>query len=173
MQTKNTALLLIDFQNDYFAGGKYPQHGVDVLLPRLRQVIGAAKAARMPIIAIRHLGSTAAPFFNEGSEGAQLHQELHPTQEEIGWIVDKRHADSFRNTELAELLQKLRVKRLLLAGMMTQNCITHTALSPWGTELDMVVLEDLCAAPDPLVHAIAIRALADRVTVSSSQDWFA
>ncbi|QSX31196.1 cysteine hydrolase [Shewanella cyperi] len=173
MHTKNTALLLIDFQNDYFEGGKYPQHGADSLLPRLRQVISAAKAAQMPIIAIRHLGSAAAPFFNEGSAGAQLHQQLHPAQDAMGWIVDKRHADSFRNTQLADLLQKLKVSRLLLAGMMTQNCITHTALSPWGTGLEMVVLEDLCAAPDPLVHAIAIRALADRVTVSSSQDWFA
>jgi len=41
----------------------------------------------------------------------------------------KHFADSFEKTKLEETLAKLGVTELLLCGMMTQNCVTHTAIS--------------------------------------------
>ncbi|MBE9579483.1 MULTISPECIES: isochorismatase family protein [Moraxella] len=44
----------------------------------------------------------------------------------------------------------------------TQNCVTHTALSPLAKGYKIRVLSSLCTAPTELIHGIALEALKDR-----------
>jgi len=81
----------------------------------------------------------------------------------------KGHADSFLNTTLQDTLRALGVDTLWLCGMMTHNCVTHTALSPQAQDYTVRVVEDLCATVDPMIHAIALSALRDRVEVVASE----
>lgn len=80
-------------------------------------------------------------------------------------LVQKTHADAFLETQLAEILSAQAIEALDICGLMTQNCISHTALSPAAAAYRVRVLGELCAAPTPLIHQIALRALADRVPV--------
>ena len=49
------ALLVIDLQNDYFPGGKFPLWNTDVVLENLERSIGKANAQGIPVIHIQHI----------------------------------------------------------------------------------------------------------------------
>ncbi|RKW44787.1 MAG: isochorismatase family protein [Lautropia sp.] len=68
--------------------------------------------------------------------------------------------------DLSKALIRIQVNTdLYLCGMMTQNCITHTALSPDARRYTVHVLADCCSAPSALIHDIAVRALKGRLDV--------
>ena len=60
------------------------------------------------------------------------------------------------------------VSDIYLCGMMTQNCITHTALSPDAAAWRVHIIADACTAPDARIHAVAARALSARLDVVSA-----
>jgi len=55
----------------------------------------------------------------------------------------------------------------LVCGMMTQNCVTHTAISKAAEKYKVAVLEDCCASVSEMLHLIALRALSTRVALLS------
>ncbi|MFO1264290.1 MAG: isochorismatase family protein [Rhodoferax sp.] len=159
------ALIVIDVQNDYFPSGAYPLHGSEVVLERTVQAVRRAQAQGVPVVLVQHVArSSPSPFFNADTEGVQIHAALRAAAPDAP-IVVKGHADSLLNTTLQSTLVALGVDTLWLCGMMTHNCVTHTALSPQAQGYTVRIVEDLCTTVDPMIHAIAISALRDRVEV--------
>ncbi|GAL09082.1 isochorismatase [Vibrio astriarenae] len=125
------ALLVIDLQNDYFPEGKYPLWNTEETLNNIKTVIAKAHQQDIPVIHIQHIADPdkgLAPFFNKGTAGADIHSEILAAAPNAD-IVIKTFADAFEQTNLEEVLQKYQVTELLVCGMMTQNCVTHTAIS--------------------------------------------
>ncbi|WP_158108252.1 cysteine hydrolase family protein [Vibrio furnissii] len=158
----HTALIVIDLQNDYFPAGAYPQYQAEQVLAHTLSAIDIAQQRGWPVVLVQHVGGAEAPFFKAGSDGVQLHSALL-AQAPAGVVVEKQHADSFLNTTLSDVLRAQNIRELVVCGMMTQNCVTHTALSPAASDYSVRVLSDACSAPDAMVHGIALRALSDRV----------
>ncbi|OIQ85538.1 streptothricin hydrolase [mine drainage metagenome] len=156
------ALVVIDVQNDYFPGGLYPQWQAEAVLEAVLAAVARARAAGEAVILVRHEGGAEAPFFRAGSDGAALHPRLTAAAPEA-LVVTKTRADAFRGTGLAAALERLGIGELLLCGMMTQNCVTHTALSPEAAPYTVRVLKAGCTTVDALLNAIAFNALGDRV----------
>ncbi|MFB2780493.1 cysteine hydrolase family protein [Shewanella mangrovisoli] len=168
----NSALVIIDVQNDYFAHGAYPQWQVDEALARTLYSVQRAQQQAIPIILVQHIADTTqgeAPFFNPNTQGVEIHPALLAELPNAP-IVVKQFADSFDGTELANLLQGMQIKHLLLCGIMTQNCVTHTALSPAAQAYSVQVIADACTAPTQMVHHISLSALSRRVALINSQD---
>jgi len=164
------ALLLIDLQNDYFPGGKFPLWNTDVTLSNIEQAINAAKAKNVPIIHIQHIANPdmgIAPFFNKGSEGAKIHSRILEAAPDAP-IVIKEFADSFEKTNLEEVLKGLGVDELLVCGMMTQNCVTHTAISKSAEKYKVSILPDCCTTVDVMIHNIALHAVSTRISLVPS-----
>ena len=162
------ALIVIDIQNDYFPTGAYPLHDTEAVLERTAQAVRRAQAQGVPVVLVQHVArKSPSPFFNAGTEGVQIHPALRAAAPDAPVVV-KGHADSFLNTTLQETLAARGVDTLWLCGMMTHNCVTHTALSPQAQGYTLYVLEDLCTTVDPMVQAIALSALRDRVEVVGS-----
>ena len=64
------ALLVIDLQNDYFPGGKFPLWNTYAILQNIERAIAKANAQGIPVIHIQHVAKQGmAPFFNEGTPG--------------------------------------------------------------------------------------------------------
>lgn len=158
------ALIVIDIQNDYFPTGAYPLHDADAVLSRTLQAVRSALALGVPVVLVQHVARGPSPFFNADTDGVQIHPQLRAAAPEAPMVV-KGHADSFLNTTLQTTLAARGVDTLWLCGMMTHNCVTHTALSPQAQGYSVRVLEDLCTTVDPMIHAIALSALRDRVDV--------
>lgn len=164
------ALLVVDLQNDYFPGGTFPLWNTDVTLAAVEGAIHAARAKGIPVIHIQHIADASlgvAPFFNEGTEGAAIHPRVLAAAPEAP-IVVKRFADSFEQTNLGGLLGGLGTTELLLCGMMTQNCVTHTALSKAAEAYEVTILPDACTTVSEMIHLIALHAVSTRVKLAPS-----
>lgn len=167
--TNKTALIIIDPQNDYLTGGKYPLWNMEESIKQIKQAMSLATEKGMAIYFVRHVAPADAPFFQEGSEGAQVITELRERAPDAKVVV-KHHADSFEQTELDQLLKAEGIESIVLCGMMTQNCITHTALSKSAENYQLSILSDACTTVDEMVHNIALSALSVRCTFALTQD---
>lgn len=165
------ALLVIDLQNDYFPNGKFPLWNTEATLNNIKSAIAKANEKNIPVIHIQHIADPAmgiAPFFNEGSEGADIHPEILALAPNAD-VVIKHFADSFEQTNLEEVLQKQGVTELLVSGMMTQNCVTHTAISKAAEKYDVSILMDCCTTVDEMIHNIALHAVSTRVPLVTAE----
>lgn len=167
------ALIVIDPQNDYFAGGLFPLVNTDAALEGMEGAIAWAQREGAPVVLVQHVADPEhgiAPFFNVATQGVEIHPRILRAAPEAHVVV-KRFADSFEQTNLLELLRELGCGELVLCGMMTQNCVTHTALSRRADLFEKVtVLTDACTTVTEMLHAIALHALSTRVTMARVED---
>ena len=82
-------------------------------------------------------------------------------------VVVKEYADSFVGTKLEETLSALGVDKLLVCGMMTQNCVTHTAISRSAEKYEVAILADCCTTVSELLHQIALHAVSTRMRLTT------
>lgn len=168
----NKALLIIDLQNDYFENGKFPLHNAEKVLNNIKQLISKSQQQDIHIIHIQHIADSSygiAPFFNEGTTGAEIHPQILQSAPN-GEVVIKKFADSFYNTNLEPILSKLKINELFICGMMTQNCVTHTAISKAAEKYKVSVVADCCTTVNEMLHNIALHALSTRVNLISMAD---
>lgn len=166
------ALLVIDLQNDYFAEGQYPLWNAEETLANIESAIEQAKAKNIPIIHVQHIANSKngiSPFFNEGTVGVEIHPRIKAAAPDAP-VVIKSFADSFHQTNLEQTLNELGVSKLLVCGMMTQNCVTHTAISPAAAKYQVSILPDCCTTIDPMIHNIALHAVSTRVPLVPSNE---
>ena len=166
------ALLVIDLQNHYFPEGKFPLWNTEKTLTAIKDTICRARAAGILVVHIQHIASPEsgiAPFFNEGTEGAMIHSEILAAAPDAP-IVIKHFADSFYKTELENVLSGHGVGELVVCGMMTQNCVTHTAISRSAEKYKVSILTDCCTTVSEPIHLIALHAVSTRVPLINSRD---
>ena len=168
---KHKALLVIDMQNDYFFGGSFPLWNTQQTLSNVQVAISKAIEQNIAVIHIQHVADETmgiAPFFNAGTEGVNIHQDVMAVAGDAP-IVVKTFADAFENTNLQQLLESLGSQELLICGMMTQNCVTHTAISKAAENYQVSILTDCCTTTDEMIHNIALHALSPRVPLVTSE----
>jgi nicotinamidase-related amidase len=164
------ALIVIDLQNDYFPEGKFPLWNTDVTLANTEAAIARARTTNIPVVLVQHIADAAkgiAPFFNAGTAGVEIHPGILAAAPD-GIIVTKAFADSFHQTTLEETMSKHGVKELLICGMMTQNCVTHTAISKAAEKYSVKILTDCCTSVSQMIHLIALNAVSTRVALVES-----
>jgi nicotinamidase-related amidase len=142
-----TALILIDFQKDYFPGGKYP----------LVHPLEAAKKAYMLLqcfrehggyhVHIQHISRKPdAAYFISGDRGTDIHDSVAHFEGEP--IVYKHEPDAFSNPELLPLLKSWGIERLVITGMMTHLDVNVTARAAHDLGFQVIIAEDACATRD-------------------------
>ena len=143
----NTALLLIDIQNDYFPGGKNELHEPGRAAVQAERALSLFRKRGLPVVFVQHVSLRAdASFFVPDTQGVQLYGRLRPSAAEK--TVVKHHPDSFLNTDLQEYLQTLNVRRLVVCGMMSHMCVDTTVRTAQGLGYRVILLSDACAAKD-------------------------
>ena len=161
------APVVIDIQNDYFEGGAFPLGNAEPTLAATENAIRKARAKGMPVVFIQHIANGPSPFFNPETEGVKLHERMRTVVGNAP-IVVKQHADAFEGTTLHQTLQGLGADELIVCGMMTQNCVTHTAVSRKADDYKKVtVLTDASTTVSEMLHLIAVAGLSPRVTLST------
>lgn len=161
------ALVVIDVQNDYFEGGAFPLWNAQQTLAATERAIRNARAKGMPVVCVQHVAKGPSPFFNAETQGVKIHERIRAAAGEAPVVV-KHHADAFEGTALHETLQRLGAGELILCGMMTQNCVTHTALSRRADDYRKVtVLTDASTTVSEILHLIAVNGLSNRVALAT------
>ena len=163
-----TALLIIDIQNDYFPGGAMELEGADAAGAAAGKVLQKFRSEKLPIFHVRHLSvRPGATFFLPGTKGADIHESVLPLAGET--VVEKHFPNSFRNTGLEERLKEKGIANLVVAGMMTHMCVDATVRHAADLGYKVTLLGDACATraqayageqvPARQVHAAFLAAL--------------
>lgn len=141
------ALVLIDIQNDYFPGGKWALRGMELAADNASKLLAAARAAGDLVIHVRHeFQSADAPFFAPGSEGAKIHPKVRNVAGEA--VVLKHHVNSFRETDLKEILDGHGVEEVVICGAMSHMCVDAGTRAASDLGYRCVVVHDACATRD-------------------------
>lgn len=168
------ALIVIDVQNDYFSHGAYPLWNSEATLEKIKLAVQKAQQQQVPIILVQHIANPAnglSPFFNVKTAGVEIHSGLKALAAEAT-IITKSYADSFHQTNLQDVLSTLKIEEILLCGMMTQNCVTHTALSKQAEQYKVGILGDCCTTVDEMLHQIALHAVSPRIPLLDTTNAF-
>jgi nicotinamidase-related amidase len=139
-----SALLIIDLQNDYFPGGKMELEGSPAAVEKAREALAAFRAKGLSVFHVRHLSTRpGATFFLPGTEGAEIHASVRPAAGEP--VIEKNFPNSFRGTDLKERLERAGAKRLVVAGMMTHMCVDASVRQANDYGFGVTLLADACA----------------------------
>ncbi|HAZ00914.1 MAG: isochorismatase [Bacteroidetes bacterium GWA2_40_14] len=144
---KETALLIIDVQNDYFDGGKNPLVGPELAVQKVAQLLTRFREQNLPRIFIQHISrNPEASFFAPNTPGIEIHPAIKPTTNER--IIQKQVPNSFIGTGLFDYLKSLNIGRLVICGMMTHMCVDATVRAAKDLGFDVLVIADACATKD-------------------------
>jgi nicotinamidase-related amidase len=112
----NTALLVIDVQNDVVAEA----HNRDGVVSNIVVLVDKARAENVPVVWVQH-SHDEMPV---GSDGWQYVPELKQAESEP--VVHKLYGDAFDDTDLEAVLAERKVGHLVVAGAQTDECIRST-----------------------------------------------
>ncbi|WP_416139833.1 cysteine hydrolase family protein [Halomonas sp. HK25] len=146
---RNTALVIVDLQNDYFPAGKWPLVGIEQAAENAASVLGHCREEALPVVHVRHeFPSDEAPFFVPGSEGASIHPSMAPNESANETVILKNNVNAFLGTSLHEHLQEQGVERLVITGAMSHMCIDAATRAASDLGYAVTVLQDACATHD-------------------------
>ena len=176
---KRTAVVLIEYQNDFTSEGG-ALHGAvqDVMqrtdmLEKTRALIDAARAAGATIV---HAPITFAAGFGElsdhpygilkgvvdstafvkGSWGAEIVDAVAPQPGDIV-VEGKRGLDTFATTNLDFILRARGIDTIALGGFLTNCCVESTMRTAYEKGYKVITLADCVAATSAEEHDNAIK----------------
>jgi nicotinamidase-related amidase len=168
MNAATTAMILVGYQNDYFAqdgilrGVVEDPDRVDAVLEATLRFIDAVASTSMPIISTpivlepdyRALASPVGILhtikesgaFKAGSSGAETIPELLAYGDRVTYVTGKVGFNAFSNTRLEATLTASGVTDVLVAGMVTSLCIDSTGRAAYERGYNVTVLSDCTSA---------------------------
>ena len=180
MDMKQTALLLIDLQNDFLHDeGAYGRAQLQLpksrkLKEQLIKITDNLREAGAWIISAQYTLITdkdhnpiipetlqkSRPFltrgdFQIGRWGHQLIDELAPAN----YTINKITHSAFHMTHLKWLLDYLGVKKLIFAGLVTNAGVASTLRDAQSRGFETILLSDGCAAFSEEIHKNSLKAL--------------
>lgn len=142
-----TALLVIDIQKDYFPGGKFPLVNPEEAAKNAYMLLQCFREHDGRHIHIQHIAlKPDASFFVRGTEGSDIHDLAAHFEGEP--IVYKHYPNSFRETNLLEMIKEWEIERVVITGMMTHMCVDATVRAAADFGFKVIVAEDACATRD-------------------------
>jgi ureidoacrylate peracid hydrolase len=164
---KTTALLLIEYQNDFTSEGGALHQGVKAVMQSTNMLANSVQAANQaraagvtvmfaPISFAKGYGEiTPDPYgilkgvvdsnaFVRGTWGAAITDAISPAPGDIV-VEGKRGLDTFASTNLDFILRSRGIKTLAVAGFLTNCCVESTARTGYEKGFNIVALSD-CAA---------------------------
>ncbi|SEA18113.1 cysteine hydrolase family protein [Variovorax sp. YR216] len=145
LDASRSALLVIDFQNEYFSGRMPIQDGARALR-NAQRLIAHADQAKMPVFHVQHVTPAGSPVFAEGSAGVQFHRDLQPASHHA--VLEKSSVSVFPTTDLDRRLRAAGVETLIIAGLMTHACVAGAARDAVPLGYSVIVVDDACATRD-------------------------
>ncbi len=176
---KTTAVVLIEYQNDFTSEGG-ALHGAvgDVMestgmLDNTRRLVESARAAGATIV---HAPITFAPGYGElaqhpygilkgvvdstafvkGEWGAEIVDSLAPQEGDVV-VEGKRGLDTFATTNLDFILRARGITTIALGGFLTNCCVESTMRTGYEKGYQVITLSDCVAATSAEEHQNAIQ----------------
>ncbi len=176
IESDSPALLIVDVQNDFCAGGALAVEGGDQVVPVVNRLAAYVSALGLPIYASRDWHPAETTHFREGggpwpshcvagTAGARLHADLAlPSTTMIvskGTGAHEHGYSAFEGTvagrgRLEDDLRARGVDHLIVGGLATDHCVRASVLDARRLGLAVTVVEDGVRAVDPAAGARAL-----------------
>jgi len=176
---KTTALVLIEYQNDFTTEGGVLHGAVSEVMDKtgmLANTLEVVDAARAAGATVMHAPISFADGYNEisshpygilkgvvdgkafikGSWGAAIVDDLAPADGDIV-IEGKRGLDTFASTNLDFILRSKGITTIVLGGFLTNCCVESTMRSGYENGYKVITLNDCLAATSPEEHDNALK----------------
>jgi nicotinamidase-related amidase len=168
MRAQDTALLLIGFQNDYFAADGILHNVIEESSKATKVIENTVELLKClieipvliiatPIFFTQNYEELVEPVgilktikevgaFQAGTKGSQMIDQLLPFHSRIIEVPGKRGFNAFINTNLDMILQEKEITHVVVAGAVTSVCIDSTGRSAHEKGYQVVVLSDCTSA---------------------------
>lgn len=154
---ENTALLIIDVQNDYFPEGKMTLEKAEQAAQNIQKVLEYFRENNLPVIHIQHISTNeGAAFFLPDTDGAKINHLVLPMEDEK--IIVKHFPNSFRETDLLNFLQSKKIKNLVMTGMMTDVCVEATTRAAFDFGFINTIVGDATATRNRELNGEVVKA---------------
>jgi nicotinamidase-related amidase len=150
---------------------EYYRGRLEVIVPNIRRLQDACRAAGMEVMHVRIQSMTAdgrdrslshkklGHAGDPTSREAEILDELKPKGDEL--VFNKTAGSVFLSTHITYVLRNMGIENLVVAGVVTTGCV-HTAVTDAADlGFQVVLVEDGCAAIVPEMHQGSIRILRD------------
>lgn len=124
--------LIVDDILEEFVYGKISSPRAKNIVKPTKKLIEAARKSMVPVIYVcdAHLPSDPeisvwGPHSMKGTRGAEVVAALKPRKND--YFFEKRVYSSFQGTGLELLLRNLKIDSVVIAGLLTEICVRHTA----------------------------------------------
>ena len=185
-----TALLLVDMQRIWLEPGLDPDHADwtaehyfyreirERVVPNQKRLLGSARAAGVEVLHTiiqsltedgrdRSLDHKLTPIHIPPSLKEGLPPpELAPAGDEI--LLPKTSSGVFNSTNIDYLLKNLEVRHLVVAGILTDQCVDMTIRDGADRGYLVTCVADACAAPTVERHQNALKAFGGYCWVSDT-----
>jgi ureidoacrylate peracid hydrolase len=182
--TSNTAVIMIDMQNSYYATdglreklGYPPIWKLDETVEQCRLLLEDARSRGIPVIYTqgvkREDGADATPRYREAFAKAladfvplsddtaewksAIMDEVAPRPGDI--VIEKLRWCSFTYTDLEPILKKLGITRLIVAGLQTNVCVETTVRTALMRNYEVAVPEDAVSTDGEDLHFNALKSM--------------
>lgn len=145
IDSKSTALLVIDFQNEYF-DGKLPIPDGKSALDNAKRLIDMADGSGIPVFHVQHVTPAGAPVFAEDGQTVDFHPDSQPAANHV--VVRKSSISVFPTTDIDAQLKKKGIRTLIVTGLMTHACVAGASRDAVPLGYDVIVADDACATRD-------------------------
>jgi nicotinamidase-related amidase len=168
----NTALLIIDMENDFVAAGAVQETpGAWEIIPAINRLIAWARGQNIPIIFTHEMHRSDRSDYGielefdsihclEETPGCELIAGLDVHQSDYR-IRNKRRYDCFLGTDLDLLLRCKKVENLICCGVTTHVCVMSTVYTARNLDYRVLVAQDAVAAVSPDHQAAALLCMSD------------
>ncbi len=141
----NSALLLLEIQNDYFPNGRISLEKSLDACAKAQAALRAYREMNQPVIHVQHISTLPdAASLLPCTKGADFYPSVAPVKGET--VIKKHYPNSFKDTGLLNHLIKNKINHLVICGMMTHMAIDATVRAAYDLGFACTVLHDACAA---------------------------
>jgi nicotinamidase-related amidase len=142
LDAKTTALVVIDFQGEYFTG-KLPVPDAAKALEQAKKLVAFADKHGIEVIHVRHITPAGSPIFAEGSKGAEIVDGIKPGKNHT--LLTKNQVSVFASTDIDARLHSKGIKTLIISGLMTHACIAAASREAVPLGYTVIVASDAVA----------------------------
>lgn len=161
--TMSKALLLIDFQNDYFSGGAMELAGSMHASQQARRLLNSFRHRSLPVIHVQHITNrSGTTFFLPNTAGVEINESVKPVAGEK--LIQKHSPNSFRGTPLLDHLDRNNITQLFIAGMMTHLCVDTTIRAAADLGFECLLAHDACATKSLSFGGVTVMAASVQTT---------
>ena len=137
-----TALLVIDFQNEYFTG-KMPIPDGAAALANTRKLIAFVDEHKMPVFHVQHIAPAGSAVFAKDGESVKFHPDMQPRAQDV--VLQKTTVSVFGSTDLDKRLKRAGIENLIISGLMTHACVAGAARDAAPLGYNVLVASDASA----------------------------